>query len=144
MADDELARIAADQHRKRMGVRDLLAAEGRPDLVADLDRKMWEIETGVYGARSTWAALTEPQRAALVALAEGRRAFRAVGSRTVYDAIGGSGVPLGGIRLATLRALQARKLVSATGSPSDPERRFEITKPGAFVVKRGRPAPATP
>ena len=58
MADDELARIAADQHRKRMGVRDVLAAEGRPDLVADLDRKMWEIETGVYGARSTWAALS--------------------------------------------------------------------------------------
>lgn len=139
MADDELARIAADQHRKWMSVRVILIEKGRPDLLAEFDRRHWEIETGVSCARSTWDALTEPQRAALVALAEGRRAFRWVGSRTIYDARGGAGVPLIGIRLATLRALQSRKLVCATGSPSDPERRFEITKPGAFVVKRGRP-----
>lgn len=144
MAGDVLARIAADQHRSRMTVREILIEKGRPDLLAEFDRRHWEIETGVDGARSIWSALTEPQRAALVALAEGRRAFRAVWSRAVYDATGGAGVPLGGIRLggirlATLRALQSRKLVSATGSPSDPERRFEITRPGAFVVKRGRP-----
>lgn len=139
MAGDVLARIAADQHRSRMTVREILIEKDRPDLLAEFDRRHWEIVSGVDGARSTWAALTESQRGALVALAEGRRAFRAVGSRAVYDATGGAGVPLGGIRLATLRALQSRKLVSATGSPSDPERRFEITRPGAFVVKRGRP-----
>lgn len=75
-----------------------------------------------------------------LALAEGRRAFRTA-CRTIYQATGGTGDALGGIRLATLRALQSRKLVSATGSPSDPERRFEITRPGAFVVRRGRPNP---
>jgi hypothetical protein len=139
---DILAKIEADSRARRMAVRDLLFEKGRSDLVADLDRKTWEIQSGVSQARSTWGALSEPQRVAIVALAEGRRAFRAVGGRSVYDASGRGCAPLGGIRLATLRALMARNLVQATGSPSDPERRFEITKPGAFVVKRGQDAAA--
>lgn len=136
--DDILAQIAADMHRKWMMVREILTEKGRHDLLAEFDRRQWEIESGVDAARATWCALTAPQRVALVALAEGRRAFREVGSRSRYDASGGGCAPLGGIRLASLRALMARKLVQATGSPSDPERRFEITKPGAFIVKRGR------
>lgn len=139
---DILAKIDAERRSRRMAVRDLLFEKGRPDLVADLDRKTWEIQSGVSQARSTWGALSEPQRAALVALAEGRRAFRGHGCRAIYGASGGTGDAIGGIRLATLRALMARKLVQATGSPSDPERRFEITKPGAFVVKRGQDAAA--
>lgn len=144
MADDVLAKIEADSYQKRLAVREVLFEKGRADLVAEFDRQTWEIQSGVSHARSTWDALSEPQRAALVVLAEGRRAFRAIGSHTVYDASGGGRVPIGGIRLATLRALMARKLVQATGSPYDPEKRFEITKPGAFVVKRGRPTADMP
>lgn len=142
MADDVLAKIEADSYQKRLAVREVLFEKGRADLVAEFDRQTWEIQSGVSHARSTWGALREPQRAALMALAEGRRAFRAVGGRAAYDASGGGCAPIGGIRLATLRALMARNLVQATGSPSDPERRFEITKPGAFVVKRGQDAAA--
>lgn len=137
---DILAKIEAEGRARRMAVREILFEKGRPDLVAEFDRKTWEISSGVSAARSEWDTLSEPQRAALVALAEGRRAFRAIGGRSIYDASGGGCTPIDGIRLATLRALMARKLVQATGSPSDPERRFEITKPGAFVVKRGQPA----
>lgn len=138
---DILKRIQAEQHRQTAGVREILLEKGRPDLVEELDRRMWDIETGVDGARGTWSALTEPQCRVMLALDEGRALVRCPFSRTTYEAysVGRDGPDA--IRkictLSTVNNLFRRKLIESD-NPSDPMKRLVLSSYGRFVMKRGR------
>src|SRR4051812_29395831 len=63
------ARMAEDNER----VRAVLMAEGRADLVAELDAKLRDIRLGLDRARATWTSISEAQRRVLTLLKDGRR-----------------------------------------------------------------------
>ena len=124
-------------------VREMLREKGREDLVADFDRDMRDIETGVMHAKSVWHSISPAQRAVLAH-------FRLTGSNRLRRAAGGYVVdgpglpPPRPIRLSTLRNLAARGLVDWDGGAFDPEAAAVLSEQGRFVLAKGRPDTKNP
>ena len=138
-------RLQAESAASRQRVRETVMETVHPDkdkILAEFDRNMWDIETGVMGARATWGALSETQRRVLLAMGEGRYLTRAFNK--TFNACG----PFGGFkfpevetifeicRLPTVKNLRARKLIESD-NPSDPMKRLVLSDYGRFVLKRG-------
>ncbi|ACL60543.1 hypothetical protein [Methylobacterium nodulans] len=120
-------------------VKQMLREKGRPDLLAELERNLRDVETGVSQARSAWHSISPAQRRVLEALGDGRRLVREGSSRTVYEAHGKPHALRRVARLATVRNLAARGLVDWDGGAFDPERRAVLSERGRFVLAKGRP-----
>ena len=134
--DEILQGIERQSRAKTEGVRQMLRAEGRHDLVEKLDSTLRDIETGVYGARGTWHALSEPQRRLLRLAATHKRLRRSPASRTRYYACGGPGDAEGNVGgLATVRNLISRELLVCDGGAFDPEAAVVISERGRFVLR---------
>jgi hypothetical protein len=139
---DLKARLQRESFEQRQRVREIVLESNHPEkdrIVSEYDRNMWAIESGVASARSTWAALTEPQKRVMLALDEGRDLFRTRYSRALYDAVGKGFDAVGGIcRLPTVKNLHARSLLDCAGGVEDPMRKMLLSDRGRFVLKRGR------
>jgi hypothetical protein len=134
-----MLRLQRESAERSSSLRELLRERGREDLIREYDKAMWEIETGVAQAHSTWAALTPTQKRVMIALYEGRVLTRESGSRVCYKAFAncyGSGATSRLCRLDTAMALLRRDLLAKDGLANDPFIRFVLTKKGHFVVKR--------
>ena len=140
--DRLLIELERESERRSRTLRNMLYAEGRPDLVAEFDKNMRDLRLGVTGARNAWHSITPAQRRVLSLLAEGRVLRREPWSRTRFGAYGppadAAGVVCG---LPTVRALCARELLACDGTATDPERKIVLTERGAFVVKSGTTTP---
>lgn len=119
-------------------VMEMLHEEGRPDLAEGLVRRLKDIDSGVYGARSTWHSISDAQRRVLILLASGPASLKRM-ERTTYDVVSPAGSRATGIRLATVRNLAARGLLEWTGGAFDPEAAARLTERADFVLKHGRP-----
>lgn len=68
MTDDIEQHLDRMSRESRKRVRTMIAESGRPDVLAEFDAKMKDIDSGLDGARRTWDALSSTQRALLTAL----------------------------------------------------------------------------
>ncbi|GJE77305.1 hypothetical protein [Methylorubrum suomiense] len=120
----------------------VLEENGRSDLVAEFEKRLHDIDSGVDGARSTWHSISDAQRRILLLLSGGRRWLtRSPGSKHFYDA---QGEPHALSRIGTLRgvrALAARGLLDWEGGALDPERKAVLSEKARFVLKHGKPGP---
>lgn len=123
-----VACAAGRRHAQKLSVRELIIERGTPEILADYDRQMWDIETGVSGARATWAALSSLQQRIMLAMSHSG-ALRRLSPRRAAFASGAAEC-----RLPTVAALLARSLIEQDGS----DRRHVLTPHGEFVLKRGR------
>lgn len=108
----------------------------RPDLLADYDRQMKELDNGIAGAKGCWHALSNAQRRVLIAMGEGRDLRRSIDNPGMYDACG-RGCVLNVCRLPTARRLCEHRLIHVNGGATDPEAEFVLTERGAFVLRWG-------
>lgn len=138
MKPDDVEAILQEVERKsresRARVRAML--KNRPDLLADYDRQMKEVDSGIAGAKSCWHSISSAQRTVLRIMGEGRYLRRALRNPKRYDACG-RGVILNVCRLATARKLCAHELIHVNGSATDPEAEFVMTERGRFVLRWG-------
>lgn len=141
MNEDILQQIERDSRARHEGVRQLLLIEGRPDLVADLDKQMRRIALGLDSAGQTWHSISEAQRRVLTIMATGRKLIRCGWSKIRYGAVGEPHAISVVCGLPTVRNLSARELIHVDGGAMDPERVFVLTERGAFVVKHGPTQP---
>jgi len=102
--------IEGEMLKRNARVRAIIAESG-PDAVAEFDRNMKDIRTGVSHARNLWHSITEAQRRAMTELSQGRFNCKPV----------------------TLRCLMQRGL--AVWDAPKPE----LSEHGRFVLKFGRP-----
>lgn len=123
--------------RQREGVRQILKDAGRDDLVAELDRKIREIDTGIDGARRTWESISDAQRRVLTIVATGKRLVRSGGTKHFYDAHGEPHALPRVAGLKTVRNLCIRELLAWQDGAFDPEAKAVITERGLFVVRHG-------
>jgi len=145
VADDDILQvIEAQSLASQQRTRELLLENGRPDLVAELDRKLKDIRTGVDGAQRTWHSLSGAQRRVLEELRTGRALSRSPGTKHRYDAIGMPHAISRVCSLATARALCARELLHVDGGATDPERKIILTERGLFVLAHGAPSNLEP
>lgn len=120
-------------------VLDMLHEEGRPDLAGQLEAKIRDIESGIYGARSAWHSISAAQRRVLVAMEPGRIVVRENGSTRQYEGVGANVDATGRLcDIRTLRNLCARDLIACDGDAFDPEAKFVLTEHGRFVLAHGR------
>lgn len=139
MRDDILAAIESDRHAKRRKVRQVIAESGHPEsatILRDMDRALWDVEAGVAQARSTWAALSAPQKRVMLAMGEGRALARQWWSRTTYDAVGDPHAISAICRIPTVKNLKAHGLIESD-NPSDALKRLVLSSWGKFVIKHG-------
>lgn len=129
-------RMAREQ---RARVRQLIVDAGRPDVLADFDRDMRNLDLGITMARDCWHSISPAQRRVLQAMGEGRYLLRSVKKVMQYDAVG-RGAIMDICRLSTARALCAHELIHVNGGATDPEAEFIITERGSFVLKHGQAA----
>lgn len=123
--------------RQREDVRQMLRDSGRDDLVADFDRKMREIDTGIYGARCTWESISDAQRRVLMAMAkDGGALWQSMMNPNAYHMRIAPGEAKR-VGRATVRALAARELLAWDGGAFTPEAKAIITERGLFVVRHG-------
>lgn len=137
-----LQNLERECEERTQRVRDMLQKEGRPELVAEMDRALNESASGITGARSTWHSISDAQRRALFLLDAGPGDLRRVKGQS-YDVVSPAGIRATGIRLATVRNLASRGLLEWTGGAFDPEASAQPTEQMAFVLKHGRPAAGT-
>jgi hypothetical protein len=128
--------LDAQSRASRARTRQIIAETGRLDVLADYDKNMRDLDLGITGARSTWAALSSKQRFVLRALGVGRYLSRSLRSTAQYDALG-RGAVLDICRLSTARVLCAHGLIHVNGGATDPEAQFVITERGHFVLRYG-------
>ena len=135
--DPVLQWLEAEDRAKTEEVRQMLYADGRPDLVAKLDAKMRDIESGVYGARSAWHSISHAQRTAL-------RYAESVGGRLVRSSLRPRYISVAltpdaekPIGIKTVRNLCAHDLMAWDGGAFNPEGAAVVTERGRFVLKHG-------
>lgn len=135
--------LERQQRASQERVREILCEEGRPDLVAEFDANMRDVETGVTHARNLWHSISPAQRAVLAHLPlTGSNRLRRAASGYVVD---GPGLPMPKpVRLPTLRAMAARGLVDWDGGAFDPEAAAVLSEQGRFVLAKGRPDTTKP
>ncbi len=136
MSDYDPVIMALDARfaRQREGVREMLREAGRDDLLAEFDRKMRDIDTGVEGVRNCWHSISRAQRSALIDAA--RHGGRLVREDKEYRHPGRSPIWTP-IRVRTVRVLCAHELLAWDGGAFDPEAAAVITERGLFVLKHG-------
>lgn len=114
-----------------------LLEANRPDVLAEYDQAMRDLDTGVTGARNCWHSISPAQRLALtVADQHGGRLTRE--GKAYYLRYGG--VPYRPIYARTVRGLCGRDLMAWDGGLPDPELSAVVTERGRFVLgiaKRG-------
>jgi len=133
-----LAALDAEFDRKTESVRQMLRDAGRHDLVEELDARLRSVRLGINGAQGTWHALSAVQRRTLVAMGEGRHLVRRQPPAARYDAVGSRNDAIANLcRVATVRNLASRELVSWEGGAFDPEAKAVLTERGRFVLKHG-------
>lgn len=141
MTDPLKARLAQERHQGRQKVRVIVAESGHPDaagILRDFDRALWDVETGVAGARSTWAALSSAQQRVMEALEGGRALTRASWSVVTYNATGGERMEMSSIcQWPTVKNLLSRGLIESDNL-SDQTKRFVLSSRGRFTLKHGR------
>jgi hypothetical protein len=136
MTSDVQQQVDTMLRQSRLRVRAILIEAGRPDILADFDRNMRDLDLGLIGARATWDALSSRQRFVLRAMGVGRYLSRALRSAAQYDALG-HGAILDICRLSTTRKLCAHGLIHVNGGATDPEAQFVITERGHFILRHG-------
>lgn len=123
-----MLRLQRESAERKALVRQIVQEAGRDDVLREYDKAMWEIETGVAQAHSTWAALSPPQRRVMIALYEGRELRRAGGTR--FSAISietGARQDIRDIcQPGTVTALRQRRLLDMN----------RLSDKGRLVVKR--------
>ena len=137
MTDDIEQRLDAMSKVSRAKTREIITEAGRPDILAEYDRAMRDLDLGITTARGCWHTLSSTQRYVLRTMGNGRYLTRALSRPTQYDAVGKAPAILGICRLATARKLCAHELIHVNGGATDPEALFVITERGAFVLKWG-------
>jgi hypothetical protein len=111
-----------------------LRSEGRPDLADKHQALVREIDTGIYGARATWHALSVAQRRTLAEAASSGGRVDRVGKDYRHK---NRNQPYKPVYVATIRNLCARDLMSWDGGAFDPEAVAVVTERGRFVLKHG-------
>lgn len=134
--DDILHQIERHFRERRERVRQVILAQGRPDIVAEFDRDMKNLDSGITGARNCWNSISSAQRRVLQVMGQGRCLRRTIRNPNRFDACG-RGVVLDVCRLATARKLCAHELIHVNGGATDPEAEFVMTERGKFVLRWG-------
>lgn len=115
-------------------VRALLEAEGRPDLVEELDQRIRDVSLGLTRAMNVWHSISPAQRTLLQA---GSKLVRQE-KTSYYDLVAGVKVEHRVTRLPTVRSLIARDLLCCEGGAFDPEAVVVLTENARFVFEKGR------
>lgn len=134
--DDVLHQLERHFRDSRERVRHMILAAGRPDILAEFDRDMKNLDTGITGAKNCWNSISSAQRTVLRIMGEGRHLRRARCNPGRYDACGRSVIP-NVCRLATARKLCGHELIHVNGGATDPEAGFVMTERGRFVLRWG-------
>lgn len=115
-----------------------LLKESGPEAVARYDAKIKDIDSGVYGARGTWHALSAAQRHTLVEIGKSQtgKVHLASGGRSYLLNFYPFGCGRIGVK-ATIRNLCSRDLLAWDGGTFEPERVAVITERGRFVLQHG-------
>jgi hypothetical protein len=108
--------------------------QGRPDLADKYLARVREIETGVYGARACWHALSLAQRRILIEANQHGGRLDRVGKEYRHKA---RNQPYKPVYVATVRNLCERDLMAWDGGAFDPEAAAIVTERGRFVLKHG-------
>lgn len=137
--EDVLQWLEERDREQTEGVRQMLLAEGRADLVANLDSRLKAIENGTDSAGRTWYALSEAQRKVVNLLVDGYTLVRRKRPPYWYGAFNPSkGIIYSKVcLLPTVRNLCARGLAHVAGDVFDPESKIVGTERAAFVAKFG-------
>lgn len=110
-----------------------LAEIGGPDVLAQYDMLMRDIDLGISTARSVWHSISGLQRDVLRSAAEANgRIVRRSFLPSVYSL---DGSPCFLCRVATVRKLCAHNLFAWDGGIPDPEQAAVVTERGRFVLK---------
>ena len=140
MSDDFEQRMDEESRREREAIRALCLENGRPDLAADYDKNMRNLDLGITTAQNCWHSISGAQRRVLIALGEGRVLKKCRWSRSRYDACG-IGYAADAIEnicaVATVRNLASRELLAWEGGAFEPEAKVVLTERGRFVLKHG-------
>lgn len=130
-------------------VRQVIMEAGRPDVLAEYEADMRNLNLGLTSARSCWRSISPAQAYALAVVGTGRTLRRTKYQPTFYDAYGEPHAVSKVCRLNTARALCAHELLAPDGGALDPEAKFVITERGSFVLRFGhhfgsfwRPSPS--
>lgn len=120
--------------------RAFIAAEGRPDILAQYDQRMKAIRLGISQAQSVWHSISDKQRSVLRAISTTRtgKIVRRSTKPSVY-VLNGKAELL--CRAGTIRALAAHDLLAWDGGAFDPEQAAVITERGTFTVAHGDDEP---
>ena len=137
---DIIHQLESEMRARREYVRRIIAEQNRPDVLAEYDRAMRDLDLGITGARNVWHSISEAQRRALEAAAFGPL-FRWRKDRVVYSAP--HRATEFKFRLPTIRNLIARNLLDCDGGVFDPEAKVVLSDRGRFVLRRG-PEAASP
>ena len=133
-------RLEREARARQANIRLMIETSNHPErerLLADFDRDMREVDTGIKQAQGTWWALSPLQWRVLAIVGAGGYLLRQWGPPHWYDFYGWPE----GIRklcdVRTVRNLCARDLMVVDGGAFDPERKIVITERGSFVLRHG-------
>lgn len=134
-SDFDMETFRHECDRRRIAIRERfrqwLISVDRPDLLADFDSNMRDVDLGLTAARNIWHSISAAQRHTL--------------KTAIYGPLERHGVWYGPndgdfarvCKIGTIRNLIARSLVDCDGGAFDPEARVVISDHGRFVVKHG-------
>lgn len=106
-----------------------------PELLANYDAKMRDIDSGVYGARMAWHSISAAQRRTLVFTSENGGRLDRVGKEYRVPR---RHQPYRPVFVSTIRPLCQHNLLAWDGTAFDPEVSAVITERGRFVLTHGR------
>lgn len=132
--DPLMQELELEFQRRHENVRQMLYEAGRPDLVAELDRKTRENELGITGARATWHSISQAQRYTLALAWRHDGHLYLSGKEYRPRELRGEYHP---IRVTTIRNLCARELMAWEGGIFAPEQAAMVTEHGQFVLRHG-------
>lgn len=136
MTDDiehQLDRMSREAQKR---VRALIAESNRPDILAEYDATMRDIELGIYGARATWAALSEVQRDVLRSLRDNGGYIwpdPRISSRCYHSHSNGMGVRY---RDLTIRNLSRRNLLDWEAADTPAGVRAVLSERARFMLSK--------
>lgn len=123
--------------RDRERVRELIRKEGMPEILADFDQQMKDIDSGLTTARNVWHSISPAQRTLINYLATHSVKLVREGSTSSYIGVEGDTKSHGRLAgLKTVRSLAARDLLAWEGGAFDPEAKATLTEKAVFVFKK--------
>lgn len=126
-------RSRADRARTRQ----VILEAGRPDVLAQFDADMRNLDLGLTTARSCWHSISPKQAYTLALVGTGRYLVRTKYQPSFCDAYGEPHAISRVCQIKTARALCAHELLAPDGGAFDPEAKFVITERGSFVLRFG-------